>query len=155
MTNNSLNRDTLERLRSLIELELSRRLLTLGEPRVQRIPALLREIFVQLCGRERSAHEQTSFLAFAAPIAREVVLACALSGTLSLHETPVLVAFGRWFHRVQAFDPVCTHMIDLFYFAGLGSRRTAMLVGMSRQAVIRELRFAKAWWAQAQLRQAC
>ncbi len=36
-------------------------------------------------------------------------------------------------------------MIDLHYFAGLTIRDTAIVLGVSTDTVIRDLRFAKAW----------
>ncbi len=145
-----LDRDALERLQPLLELELHRRVS--GAPARVRLPLtdVLEEIFVHLGGVERSDEERTRFLAFAAPLAREAVVSRFADERLADHAR--LRAFDDWFHRVQSFDPVCTRMIDLFYFGGLGARGTASLLGVSPRAVIGELRFAKAWWLQAQLR---
>jgi ECF sigma factor len=151
----SLDREALERLRPHIELELHRRLQVAAKDGLVSIAAVLREIFPHLCGHGRSESERHRFLAFAAPIGREVAIACAMSGQLAGQDPQRVIAFAQWFRRVQGFDPLCTRMIDLFYFGGLGPRRTSALVGISRRALIRELRFAKAWWMQARMRQAC
>ena len=38
-------------------------------------------------------------------------------------------------------------MIDLRYFAGLTAREIALVMGVSVETVIRDVRFAKAWLA--------
>lgn len=146
----ALDKDTLERLKPLVELELHRRLG--NTPAAVRLPmtALLTEIFVHLCGDERSCDERIRFIAFVASFAREAILDRFHLDRISERER--LNAFETWFHRLQSFDPVCTRMIELFYFGGLSARRTASLLGVSPRAVIGELRFAKAWWLQAELR---
>jgi hypothetical protein len=141
----------LERLRPLIELELRRRLQNPQDS--LRIAAVLRQIFVHLCGAHRSREEQRRFLCFAAPIAREVATGCAVAGFMLEEAKRQILQFNRWFHRLQSFDPVCTRMVELYYFGGLNARETAAILGVSKDTVIRELRFAKAWWIQARLRE--
>lgn len=141
----------LERLRPLIELELRRRLQGPYPGGALRIASLLRQIFIHLCG-QRSRDEQRRFLCFAAPIAREVATGCAATGLMLDEATRSLLQFNQWFYRLQTFDPLCTRMVELYYFGGLNTRDTAAILGVSRQTVVRELRFAKAWWLQARMR---
>ena len=143
----------LERLRPLIELELRRRLQGPYPGGVLRIASLLRQIFTHLCGGERSRDEQRRFLCFAAPIAREVAMGCATTGLLLEEAKRSFLQFNQWLRRLETFDPVCTRIVELYYFGGLNARDTAAIMGLSRQGVVSELRFAKAWWLQARMRE--
>ena len=148
----TLDAEALERLRPMIELELQRRLQASQATSPSEIAAILRAVFVHLCGIRRTRDEQTQFLAFAAPIGREVAIGCVNAGLTHHPNGGQLLQFDQWFRRVESFDPLCTRMIDLFYFGGLSARSTAAILGVSRKAVVRELRFAKAWWQEARLR---
>ena len=50
-----------------------------------------------------------------------------------------------WLAWLDAMDPLCARMIDLRYFAGVGVKETARLLDLGPGAVVRELRFARAW----------
>ncbi|MET0986416.1 MAG: ECF-type sigma factor [Steroidobacteraceae bacterium] len=150
---NTLDPVALERLRPLIELELRRLLQGPYSGDGLRIAALLRQVFIHLCGGHRSRDEQRRFLCFAAPIAREVAVGCAATGLMLEEVKRSLLQFNQWFYRLQTFDPVCTRIVELYYFGGLNARDTAAIMGLSRESVIRELRFAKAWWLQARMRE--
>ena len=145
----------LERLRPLIELELRRRLLSPHPGGEFRFAAVLLQIFIHLCGAQRSREERQRFLSFAAPIAREVATACAAMGFMLEELKLELLEFNRWFHGLQSFDPICTRMVELCYFGGLSARETAVVLNIAPQMVISELRFAKAWWSQTRMRRRC
>jgi DNA-directed RNA polymerase specialized sigma24 family protein len=50
-----------------------------------------------------------------------------------------------WLWWLDNMDPLCATMIDLHYFAGLSFKETAEVLDLPPQAIIRDLRFAKAW----------
>jgi DNA-directed RNA polymerase specialized sigma24 family protein len=50
-----------------------------------------------------------------------------------------------WLWWLDDKDPQCARMVDLHYFAGLSFKETGAALGLPTAAVIRELRFAKAW----------
>lgn len=105
----------------------------------------LRHVFTHLFGSERSHDDQLRFMLFAAPIARRIAIELADSGDL-IGDTDIKVSdVKEWLGWLDAFDPVCARMIDLHYFAGLTTRETAFVLKMSPRAVVRDLRFAKAW----------
>lgn len=151
-TGTALDAAALARLAPLIKSELRRQLQTPQLGGAPRIAALLRQIFVHLCGTQRSRDEQLLFLAFAAPIAREIATESAAAGLALGQANASALDFDQWFRRLGSFDPLCTRMVELYYFGGLSTRETAGVLGISPQTVLRELRFAKAWWVQAQLR---
>lgn len=95
------------------------------------------------CGRE----DQSEYLLFVAPIARRVLLTRAFCKEASLAHVRDLEHIERWLARVASFDPLSALMIDLRYFSGLSVRQTALALGISVRAVLRDLRFAKDWLA--------
>jgi DNA-directed RNA polymerase specialized sigma24 family protein len=151
-TKSALDPAALARLAPLIQSELRRQLQTPHVAGPPRITAVLRQIFVHLCGQQRSRDEQLQFLAFAAPIAREIATESAAAGLALGQANASALDFDQWFRRLDSFDPICTRMVELYYFGGLSTRETAAVLGISPHSVVRELRFAKAWWVQAQLR---
>jgi RNA polymerase sigma factor (sigma-70 family) len=107
--------------------------------------AALHQIFLELFGAGRTRHDHVRFMLFAAPIARRIAIDVA--GTAErIGDTDVRAAdLQEWLLWLDAFDPLCARMIDLHYFAGLSTKETAQALHMSPEAVIRDLRFAKAW----------
>lgn len=89
--------------------------------------------------------EQLRFLFFVAPRVRRLVLAHAnLNGRVGGTE----ITFGdvqSWLEWLDAMDPLCARMIDLRYFGGLSVKETATLLDIPPAAIVRELRFARAW----------
>lgn len=104
----------------------------------------LEALFVNRFG-EQPELERLRFLFFAAPLVRRLVM-----GSVNLNEpvaaTKITFADVKsWLDWLDAMDPLCARMIDLRYFAGLTVKETAKLLDLPPAAVIRELRFARAW----------
>ncbi|HEY8540090.1 MAG TPA: ECF-type sigma factor [Steroidobacteraceae bacterium] len=120
-----------------------------GDP--QPVAAALKDAFVKFFGDRHSYRERAEFFLFVAPRMRRLTIEAGLtgraSGTLNLRA----VDLDEWLERLETVDPECARMIDLHYFAGLTTRETAAVLGYPTRAVIRELRFAKAW-LQARVR---
>jgi len=105
----------------------------------------LQQVFVALFGTERTREERFLFLLFAAPMARKIAIERANVGD-RIGNTHISVAdLKMWLSWLDTMDPLCARMIDLHYFAGLGFKETAAVLDLPPQAVIRDLRFAKAW----------
>jgi hypothetical protein len=105
----------------------------------------LQQVFVAIFGTERTLEERYLFLLFAAPMARRIAIERA-NASDRIGNTHVSVAdLQMWLGWLDDMDPLSARMIDLHYFAGLGFRETAAVLALPRQAVIRDLRFAKAW----------
>lgn len=111
------------------------------------IAPALRRILVERAGGSPSRVERRRFYWFVAPIARRVVLRHARSIAGSEERTEVLDQVERWLLRLQSFDPLDALMVDLRYFAGLSLREIGEITDVSRETVVRDLRFAKAWLA--------
>ena len=94
-----------------------------------------------------SLEDERRYLLFVAPIARRVCLAHAAGARATAAHLPDLKQVERWLARLESFDPLSARMVDLHYFAGLSARQTAVVVGVSTQTAVRDLRFAKAWLA--------
>jgi RNA polymerase sigma factor (sigma-70 family) len=107
--------------------------------------AALRQVFIELFGTGCSRRDQMRFMLFAAPIARRIAI--DLAGRAErIGDTDISASdLQEWLLWLETFDPLCARMIDLHYFAGLSTKETAQALEMSPQAVIRDLRFAKAW----------
>lgn len=105
----------------------------------------LQQVFVEIFGAERSREEWFLFLLFAAPMARKLAIELANAGD-RIGSTHISVAdLKMWLWWLDSMDPLCARMIDLHYFAGLSFKETAAALDLPPQAVIRDLRFAKAW----------
>lgn len=105
----------------------------------------LRQVFVEMFGAGRSHREHIRFLLFAAPLARRIAINLANTGD-RIGDTHISVAdLKLWLWWLDSTDPLCARMIDLHYFAGLSFKETAAALALPPHAVIRELRFAKAW----------
>jgi DNA-directed RNA polymerase specialized sigma24 family protein len=105
----------------------------------------LQQVFVEMFGPNRSHGERTLFLLFAAPLARKIAIELANAGD-RVGATDISIADLKvWLWWLDSMDPLCSRMIDLHYFAGLSFKETAAALALPPQAVIRELRFAKAW----------
>lgn len=105
----------------------------------------LRHVFTHLFGSERAREDKLRFMMYAAPMARRIAIELANSADY-IGDTDIKVSdVKEWLGWLDTFDPVCARMIDLHYFAGLSTRETAVALKMSPRAVVRDLRFAKAW----------
>jgi len=105
----------------------------------------LHQVFVEIFGPERTIEERYLFLLFAAPIARRIAIELANAND-RVGNTHISIAdLKMWLWWLDTMDPLCARMIDLHYFAGLGFKETAAVLALPPQAVIRDLRFAKAW----------
>lgn len=105
----------------------------------------LETLFENRFGSQQPHFEQIRFLFFAAPLVRRLVIASAnLNGRVA--GTNVTFAEVKsWLEWLDSMDPMCARMIDLRYFAGLSIKETAGLLKLPPAAVVRELRFARAW----------
>lgn len=105
----------------------------------------LRQVFIEMFGQGRTHREHIRFLLFAAPLARKIAIELANAGD-RIGDTHISVAdLKLWLWWLDATDPLCARMIDLHYFAGLSFKETAAALALPPHAVVRELRFAKAW----------
>jgi DNA-directed RNA polymerase specialized sigma24 family protein len=89
--------------------------------------------------------ERLRFLFFAAPLVRRMVIASAnLNGRVA--GTDITFADVKsWLEWLDSMDPLCARMIDLRYFGGLTVKESATLLDLPPAAIVRELRFARAW----------
>ncbi len=105
----------------------------------------LEALFVTCIGGHQPRLERLRFLFFVAPLVRRLVI-----GSANLNQ-PVRgtdITFGdvrSWLDWLDAMDPLCARIIDLRYFAGVSVKETARLLDLRPRAVVRELRFARAW----------
>jgi DNA-directed RNA polymerase specialized sigma24 family protein len=105
----------------------------------------LQQVFVEFFGAGRPRSEQVRFMLFAAPMARRIAIELANAGD-RIGSTEISVAdLKMWLWWLDTTDPLCSRMIDLHYFAGLSFKETAAVLDLPPHAVIRDLRFAKAW----------
>lgn len=105
----------------------------------------LQQVFVQMFGAGRTRHELIRFMLFAAPMARRIAIGLADAGD-RIGSTQISVAdLKLWLWWLDSTDPLCARMIDLHYFAGLSFKETGAALDLPAHAVIRNLRFAKAW----------
>lgn len=141
MTTQRLNSKTLAHLSPVIRTELRKRVragtLSVGDS--------LQQVFVEIFGVNRSWEERTLYLLFAAPMARKIAIELADAGD-RIGTTEISVSdLKLWLWWLDNMDPLCARMIDLHYFAGLSFKETAAALALPPHAVIRDLRFAKAW----------
>lgn len=112
---------------------------------VLRVGESLHQVFVEIFGNGRTREEWFLFLLLASPIARKIAIERANSGD-RIGDTHISVAdLKMWLWWLDKMDPLSASMIDLHYFAGLSFKETAAVLDLPPQAVIRDLRFAKAW----------
>jgi hypothetical protein len=107
--------------------------------------AALKQVFAQLFGPDGSKRDEVRFLLFAAPIARKIAIGLANRDDRIGSSDVKVQDLVEWLSWLDRFDPMCAAMIDLHYFAGLSTKQTAAALRLPPQAVIRDLRFAKAW----------
>jgi hypothetical protein len=93
--------------------------------------------------------EQRLFISFAAPLMRQLLLrrvdaVCGM--TLRGFDVPAL---DDALHRLESLAPRHAHMIDLRYFCGLTLEETAHYLAKNTEETERDLRFIKAWLANA------
>lgn len=135
----------LERRESDIEAELydivTRRL----QGRLQSTAVALRDAFIKLFGMTHSSGDRMQFFLYAAPRIRRLMIDASRAGSGSGTVNLTALDLDQWLARLENFDSECVRMIDLHYFAGLTIRDTAIVLGVSTDTVIRDLRFAKAW----------
>jgi hypothetical protein len=110
-----------------------------------RLRATLEALFVNRFGGHHERFERLRFLFFVAPMVRRLVIGSA-NLNHRVRGTEVTFADVRaWLAWLDAMDPLCARMIDLRYFAGVSVKETARLLDLRPDAVVRELRFARAW----------
>ncbi|MFC4311365.1 ECF-type sigma factor [Steroidobacter flavus] len=110
-----------------------------------RLRSTLESLFVNRFGGHHPGFEQLKFLFFVAPLVRRLVIG---STPMSRGVRGTDITFGdlkSWLEWLDALDPLCARMIDLRYFAGVSVKETARLLDLRPKAVVRELRFARAW----------
>ena len=104
----------------------------------------LEALFASRVGNQPGG-ERLRFLFFAAPLVRRLVIGTAnLNGRIGGTEISY-ADVKSWLEWLDSMDPLCARMIDLRYFAGVNVKETASLLDLPPEAVIRELRFARAW----------
>lgn len=105
----------------------------------------LQQVFVEIFGSERTHEERSLFLLLAAPIARKIAVHRA-SVDDRIGNTHISVADLRmWLCWLDTMDPLTARMIDLHYFAGLTFKEAAAVLALPPKAVLRDVRFARAW----------
>lgn len=104
----------------------------------------LETLFENRFGQQPS-FERLRFLFFVAPLVRRLVIGTAnLNGRVG--GTDITFADVKsWLEWLDSMDPLCARMIDLRYFGGLSVKETATLLDLPPAAIVRELRFARAW----------
>lgn len=102
-----------------------------------------RTILLSVLSQFRAAPEGSvganTYLRFVAPIARRALLSAYANRAQEREQ------LERWLARLGSFEPLSALMVDLHYFACLGVRDTAEVVGVSVETAIQDLRFAKLW----------
>lgn len=136
-----LDTPALVRLAPVIRSELLR-LATSGAMSAE---ASLRHVFNQLFGSERSRQDEIRFMVYAAPLARRIAIELANASDRVADSEVSVQDLREWLGWLDMYDPLCARMIDLHYFAKLTTKETALALNLPTQAVIRDLRFAKAW----------
>lgn len=111
---------------------------------VLRLRVALETLFLNRFG-EQPSFERLRFLFFVAPLVRRLVIGTAnLNGRVGGTEI-TFADVKSWLEWLDSMDPLCARMIDLRYFAGLSVKETATLLDLPPAAIVRELRFARAW----------
>lgn len=104
----------------------------------------LEALFESRFGKQ-SEIERLRFLFFVAPLVRRLVIGSAnLTGRVGTTEV-TFADVKSWLEWLDSMDPLCARMIDLRYFGGLSVKESATLLDLPAAAIVRELRFARAW----------
>jgi hypothetical protein len=110
-----------------------------------RLRSTLESLFVSRFGGHHPGFERLKFLFFVAPLVRRLVIG-STDVSRRVRGTDITFAdLKSWLEWLDAMDPLCARMIDLRYFAGVSVKETAHLLDFRPNAVVRELRFARAW----------
>jgi hypothetical protein len=110
-----------------------------------RLRSMLESLFVNRFGGHHPGFERLQFLFFVAPLVRRLVLGASPVGRRVRGTDLTFGDLKAWLQWLDALDPLCARMIDLRYFAGVSVKETARLLDLRPKAVVRELRFARAW----------
>ena len=110
-----------------------------------RLRATLETLFVNRFGGHHEGFERLRFLFFVAPLVRRLVIGSANLNNRVRGTDVTFADVKAWLAWLDAMDPLCARMIDLRYFAGVSVKETARLLDLRPDAVVRELRFARAW----------
>lgn len=109
-----------------------------------RLRGRLETLFENRCGEQPDV-ERLRFLFFAAPLVRRMVIATADRNGRVGGTDITFADVKSWLDWLDCMDPLCARMIDLRYFGGLTIKESAALLDLPPAAIVRELRFARAW----------
>jgi RNA polymerase sigma factor (TIGR02999 family) len=126
--------------------------------------ALVHEAYIRLAGaRAKGWENRAHFFAICAGLMRQILVDFARSArsekrggqtiTVPLIEDIVgaagpdldVLAVDEALHDFAVFDSRKAKMIELRFFGGLSVEETALVLGVSRETVLRDWRLAKAW----------
>jgi hypothetical protein len=110
-----------------------------------RLRSTLESLFVNRFGGHLPNPQRLQFLFFVAPQVRRLVIGSANLNNRVRGTDITFSDLNAWLEWLDALDPLCARMIDLRYFAGVSVKETARLLDLRPGAVVRELRFARAW----------
>lgn len=136
-----INGEALKAAAKTIRDELTQRVVSSTCSQITALDQVLTLVF----GEQRTVDERLRFLAFAAPLARRLVLDRADKEQRVLDPDVTIADVCELFDWCDFFDPLGARIIDLHYFAGVSARQTARVLRMHPTAIVRELRVAKAW----------
>lgn len=115
--------------------------------------ATVHAVFVRMFGVLHPFESRQLFFVFAAPIMRRLLLQLAqrsLDADANRVAADETAALNRLMTRMDVIAPHQTRAADLHYFCGLSVAETAMALGITLDAVTRDLRFTRAWLAYKQ-----
>jgi RNA polymerase sigma factor (TIGR02999 family) len=129
--------------------------------------ALVHELYLRLLQQKKIAWEdRRHFYVFAARSMRMILIDHARANQaqsrgsglapVPLHEalawveigSPELIELDQALEELQSLDPSKVRLVEMRYFLGCTAEETAVLLGVSKATVDRELRFIKAWLFQ-------
>jgi hypothetical protein len=110
-----------------------------------RLRATLESLFMNRFGGTLPGLGRLQLLFFMAPQVRQLVIGSANMNNRVRGTDITFADLKSWLEWLDAMDPLCARMIDLRYFAGVSVKETARLLDLRPHAVVRELRFARAW----------
>lgn len=122
-----------------------RELIRLATSGAMSAEASLKHVFNELFGPGRSRQDEIRFMVYAAPLARRIAIELANASDRVADSEVSVQDVREWLGWLDMYDPLCARMIDLHYFAKLTTKETAFALNLPIQAIIRDLRFAKAW----------